>query len=59
MQGAAFGLSRLHSLYGIDTQRMVNDGVIESNLQRRQVGAALASKPSVRKLDGKLREYLD
>ncbi len=38
VEGAAFGLSRLHSLYGVDTRKMVKEGVIESNLQRHQVG---------------------
>ncbi len=52
VEGAAFGLSRLHSLYGIDTERMVKDGIIESRLQQHQVGAAKTSKPSVRKLEG-------
>ncbi len=53
VEGAAYGLSRLHSLYGVDTAKMVEDGVIESNLQRHQVGAVVTSKPSVKKLEGK------
>ena len=28
VEGAAFGLARLHSIYGLDTDRLVEDGVV-------------------------------
>ena len=47
VQGAAFGIARLHSLYGINTDRMVDDGVISTHFNNRDV----LSEPSVMKFN--------
>ena len=44
--GAAHGLARLHSLYGIDTDKMVEEGIVEA---AKIAGGT--SGTSVRKLD--------
>ena len=47
VQGAAFGIARLHSLYGINTDRMVDDGVISTHFNNRDI----LSEPSVMKFN--------
>ena len=47
VEGAAFGLARLHSLYGINTKKMIEEGVIKSHFDQ---GLQAESKPSVSKL---------
>lgn len=47
VHGAAFGLARLHSLYDIDSKKMVEQGVIKSNFKH---GIQAESKPSVKRL---------
>ena len=46
VNGAAFGIARLHSLYELNTESMVKRGVIESNFNLDKV----VSVPSVKKL---------
>jgi hypothetical protein len=47
VDGAAFGLARLHSLYSLDGRKMVDDGIVEANIKN---GIHATSKPSVKKL---------
>ena len=50
VEGASFGIARLHSLYGINTQRMVHEGIIETHFNNKDV----LSIPSVMKFNSKL-----
>ena len=49
IQGAAFGVARLHNVYGLNTEKMVKEGVINTNLNMEVVH----SKPSIIKFSGK------
>ena len=49
VEGASFGIARLHSLYGINTQRMVQEGIIETHFNNKDV----LSVPSVMKFNSK------
>ena len=46
VQGAGFGLARLHSLYEVDTDKFFDDGVVSTNFNLKDV----KSEPSVMKL---------
>ena len=46
VQGAGFGLARLHSLYEVDTDKFFDDGVVSTNFNLKDV----KSEPSVLKL---------
>ncbi len=48
VSGAAYGIARLHSLYNLKTDKLVNDGVVETNLHEKHI----LSEPSVKKLSG-------
>jgi hypothetical protein len=50
VEGAAFGLARLHSLYGLNTDNLFDDGVISAHFNNKDV----LSKPSVMKFNSKL-----
>lgn len=50
VQGAAYGLVRLHSLYKYDLEKFIHEGVISTTLDNGQV---VLSDPSVQKLNGK------
>ena len=45
IRGAAFGIARLHTLYDLDTDKMVQNGIINSNFGH----AKIRSGPSVQK----------
>ena len=51
VEGASFGIARLHSLYGINTQRMVQEGIIETHFNNKDV----LSVPSVMKFNSKFK----
>ena len=51
IQGAAFGISRLHSLYKLNATEMVENGVVVSEAGKTKLNAR--SEPSVLKLSCK------
>lgn len=46
VNGAAFGIARLHSLYDLNTESLVKQGIIESKFNLNNI----VSEPSVKKL---------
>ena len=51
VQGAAHGLARLQSLYSLNSEKMIEEGIIESKIKN---GIQAVSKPSVMKLSGEI-----
>ena len=49
VEGAAFGVARLHSLYSLNTDKIFDDGVIETQFNNKNV----LSEPSVLKFNSK------
>ena len=49
VRGAAFGVGRLHSLYSLKTDQLVNHGIIDAKLKNEHI----LSGPSVTKLSSK------
>ena len=50
INGAAFGIARLHSLYKLNSEKMFKKGIIESTLADM---SKMTSKPSVIRLSSK------
>lgn len=55
VQGGAFGLVRLKSLYNFKMKKFVQDGIIDAKLDN---GQAVLSKPSVLKLNSNSIDFL-
>jgi hypothetical protein len=55
VEGAAFGIARLHSLYTLDTDKLIHDGIIEGNLNGRHI----KSEPSVAKLSSRSQYFFN
>ena len=49
VRGAAFGVGRLHSLYSLKTDQLVNHGIIDAKIKNEHI----LSGPSVTKLSSK------
>ena len=49
IDGAAFGVARLHAIYNLDTKKMFQEGVIDTHLNLQHIN----SKPSIMKFSGK------
>ena len=47
VEGGAHGIARLHSLYELDGEKIVRDGVVKADIKN---GIKAASEPSVKKL---------
>ncbi len=55
IEGAAFGIARLHSLYSLDAKKLIEDGVVRADIKR---GIKATSTPSIRKLTCKGQNYV-
>ena len=49
VEGGAHGIARLHSLYELDGEKMVREGVVKADIKN---GIKATSEPSVKKLAG-------
>lgn len=50
IDGSLYGIARLHSLYGLDTDKFADDGIIKTVFNHKEI----TSLPSVMTLSSKL-----